>query len=79
MTQANALSRRPDHLPDEEESVKHILLPDDVFIKALRLDLEQRLYDEQLQQQIITASSGDPDAIQAFQRLRTEKIPSDHH
>jgi hypothetical protein len=68
MTQADTLSRRPDHLPDEEEeSVEHILLPDDVFVKALRLDSEQRLYDEQLQQQIITASSGDPDAIQAFQ------------
>jgi hypothetical protein len=76
MTQADALSRRPDHLPNkEEESVEHILLPDNVFVKALRLDSEQRLYDEQLQQQIISASSEDPDAIQAFQQLRTEKIP----
>jgi hypothetical protein len=70
MTQADALSRRPDHLPnEEEESVEYILLPDNVFVKALRLDLEQQLYDEQLQQQIVTASLGDPDAIQAFQRL----------
>jgi hypothetical protein len=36
MTQADALSRCPDHLPDkEEESVEHILLPDDIFVKAL--------------------------------------------
>ena len=42
MTQADALSRQPDHLPDEEEeSLEHILLPDDVFVKVLQLDSEQ--------------------------------------
>jgi hypothetical protein len=70
MTQADALSRWPNHLPDtEEESTEHILLPDDVFVKALQLDSEQRLYNKRLQQQIISTSSEDPDAIQAFQWL----------
>jgi hypothetical protein len=70
MMQADALSRRPDHLPDEEEeSVKHILLPDNVFVKALRLDSEQRLYNEQLQQQIITADV--PDAQTPYEILRS--------
>ena len=80
MTQVDALSRRPDHLPnEEEESLEHILLPDDVFVKALQLDTEQRLYDEGLQQQIITSSNSDPDAVQAYQQLQAEKIPSEHH
>jgi hypothetical protein len=48
MVQSDALSRRPDHHPSEEEElIKETLLGPDQFISAVKIDLKG-LYDANL-------------------------------
>jgi RNase H-like domain found in reverse transcriptase/Reverse transcriptase (RNA-dependent DNA polymerase)/Integrase zinc binding domain len=40
---SDALSRRPDHCPEEEETKEEILLPDDLFLNLLDINLRDRI------------------------------------
>ena len=37
------LSRRPDHCPEEDESIETVLLPDSLFLNLLDLSLQDRI------------------------------------
>jgi Integrase zinc binding domain len=39
----DALSRRPDHCPEEDETKEEILLPDDLFLNLLDINLRDRI------------------------------------
>jgi RNase H-like domain found in reverse transcriptase/Integrase zinc binding domain/Reverse transcriptase (RNA-dependent DNA polymerase)/Integrase core domain len=43
MILSNALSRRPDHCPEENKTKEEILLPDDLFLNLLDTDLRDRI------------------------------------
>jgi hypothetical protein len=43
MVLSNALSRRPDHCPEEDKTKEKILLPDDLFLNLLDVDLRDRI------------------------------------
>jgi hypothetical protein len=43
MILSNALSRRPDHCPEEDENKEEILLPDDLFLNLLDINLRDRI------------------------------------
>jgi hypothetical protein len=43
MIQSDALSRRPDHITDDDENDDKILLPDDIFIKMINLEMNEKL------------------------------------
>src|SRR5258705_13353026 len=43
LIQANALSRCPDHVNNEEDNELITMLPNDIFIKVLALDLKQHI------------------------------------
>jgi hypothetical protein len=43
MVLSNALSRRPDHCPEEDETKEEILLLDDLFLNLLDIDLRDRI------------------------------------
>jgi Integrase zinc binding domain len=43
MILSNALSRRPDHFPEEDKTQKGILLPDDLFLNLLDTNLRDRI------------------------------------
>jgi hypothetical protein len=40
---SNTLSRRPDHCPEEDETKEEILLPDDLFLNLLDINLRDRI------------------------------------
>jgi hypothetical protein len=40
---SDALSRRPDHCPEEDETKEEILLPDDLFLNLLDVNLRDRI------------------------------------
>ena len=46
MIQSDALSRRPDHIVSDTENDDIILLPDDIFIKNIDLDLRDSILDK---------------------------------
>ena len=80
MTQSDALSQRPDHHPSKEEEKKEVtLLPDNIFINALRADMEGRLYDEGLLTDLQQATAVDQEAIQAFEALQKIGSIQDGH
>jgi hypothetical protein len=39
----NALSRRPDHCPEEDKTKEEILLPDNLFLNFLDINLRDRI------------------------------------
>jgi RNase H-like domain found in reverse transcriptase/Reverse transcriptase (RNA-dependent DNA polymerase)/Integrase zinc binding domain/Integrase core domain len=43
MILSDALSRRPDHCPEEDETKEEILLPDDLFLNLLDVNLRDRI------------------------------------
>jgi RNase H-like domain found in reverse transcriptase len=43
MILSDALSRRPDHCPEEDETKEEILLPDDLFLNLLDINLGDRI------------------------------------
>jgi hypothetical protein len=43
MVLSNTLSRRPEHCPEEDETKEEILLPDDLFLNLLDIDLRDRI------------------------------------
>jgi Integrase zinc binding domain/Integrase core domain len=43
MVLSDALSRRPDHCPEEEETKEEILLPDNLFLNLLDINLRDRI------------------------------------
>ena len=44
MVQSDALSRRPDHMPEEDHDNEDVvLLPDTLFVNLLDMDLQQRI------------------------------------
>ncbi len=73
MTQADALPRRPDHLPAEEEPEEVTLLPDDLFARALRMDRNLRVFDDQLQKDIANIMNFDEEAVRILQIMKQEK------
>ncbi|EEB88780.1 hypothetical protein MPER_13203 [Moniliophthora perniciosa FA553] len=46
LIQADALSRRPDHVTDEDENQQTILLPDHLFINSVHFELESEIRDK---------------------------------
>jgi hypothetical protein len=58
---ADALSRCPDHIPEDDNDNKDVtVLPDKLFIE---------LINTELQNQILESSKYDPDAAKAFKAL----------
>jgi hypothetical protein len=43
MILSNALSRKPDHCPKENKTKEEILLPDDLFLNLLDINLRDRI------------------------------------
>jgi hypothetical protein len=43
MVLSDALSRRPDHCPEEDETKEEILLPDNLFLNLLDINLRDRI------------------------------------
>jgi hypothetical protein len=43
MVLSDALSRRPDHCSEEDETKEEILLPDNLFLNLLDVDLRDRI------------------------------------
>jgi RNase H-like domain found in reverse transcriptase len=43
MILSDALSRRPDHCPEEDETKEEILLPNDLFLNLLHINLRDRI------------------------------------
>jgi hypothetical protein len=43
MVLSDALSRRPDHCPEEDKTKEKILLPDDLFLSLLNVNLRNRI------------------------------------
>jgi RNase H-like domain found in reverse transcriptase len=43
MVLSDALSRRPDHCPEEDKTKEEILLPDDLFLNLLDINLRDRI------------------------------------
>jgi hypothetical protein len=61
---ADALSRCPDHIPEDDDDNKDVtVLPDKLFIG---------LINTELQNQILESSKYDPDAAKAFEALRSK-------
>jgi len=46
MIQSDALSRRPDHITDEIDNDDIIVLPDNIFIKMIDLELQNEIREE---------------------------------
>jgi len=46
MIQSDALSRRPDHVTDEIDNDDIIVLPDNIFIKMINLELQNEIREE---------------------------------
>lgn len=46
MIQSDALSRRPDHVTSDDDNDDVILLPDDIFIKLIDVDLQETIRSE---------------------------------
>ncbi|EEB89456.1 hypothetical protein MPER_12443 [Moniliophthora perniciosa FA553] len=46
LIQADALSRRPDHVTDEDKNQQTILLPDHLFINSVHFELESEIRDK---------------------------------
>jgi hypothetical protein len=67
MIQSDALSRRPDHVSDEDNDNEDIiLLPDELFVRAVDLDLQESL---------ITATNKDDFFAKALLALKTHGTP----
>ena len=62
MVQSDTLSRRPDHITDDNENDNIILLPDNIFVKMIDMEL----HDE-----IIDATSNDEFFTKAVEALKT--------
>ncbi|RXW14033.1 hypothetical protein EST38_g11824 [Candolleomyces aberdarensis] len=72
MVISDALSRRPDHHPSEEEEPKlDVLLPEKLFIKTLKTEPTGEMYDETLRNQIIRTTNEESTALKALNELRT--------
>src|SRR4051812_30135507 len=57
MVQSDALSRRPDHVPENDEDNENIiLLPDNIFIKTIDTDLQDSLLDATLQDELFATA-----------------------
>src|SRR5208282_5676190 len=65
MILSDALSRRPDHCPDEEVSEESVLLPDTLFMNLLDTDLQDR---------ILNASEYDFDVLKAMDVLKEDRM-----
>jgi hypothetical protein len=65
LTQADALSRRPDHMPEMDDTEDVVMLPNDLFIQVTTLDLRER---------IASATTTD-DFANTIQRCLKEKTP----
>ena len=69
MVQSDALSRRPDHCPIEDNDNEDIImLPDDLFINLIDVDLQER---------IANIDAMDKDAETALLLLLNGKIAND--
>jgi RNase H-like domain found in reverse transcriptase/Integrase zinc binding domain len=69
MILSDALSRRPDHCPEEDETKEEILLPDDLFLNLLDIDLRDRItenkeYDFDVTKAIELLQENGPTTIQ---------------
>jgi Integrase zinc binding domain/Integrase core domain len=69
MILSDALSRRPDHCPEEDETKEEILLPDDLFLNLLDIDLRDRItrnkeYDFDVTKAIELLQENGPTSIQ---------------
>jgi Integrase zinc binding domain len=65
----DALSRRPDHCPEEDETKEGILLPDDLFLNLLDVNLRDRItkhkeYDFNVTKAIELLQEEEPTSIQ---------------
>jgi transposase InsO family protein len=69
MILSDALSRRPDHCPEEDKTKEEILLPDDLFLNLLDIDLRDRItenkeYDFDVTKAIELLQENGPTTIQ---------------
>jgi Integrase zinc binding domain/Integrase core domain len=69
MILSDALSRRPDHCPEEDETKEEILLPNDLFLNLLDIDLRDRItknkeYDFDVTKAIELLQENGPTSIQ---------------
>ena len=46
MIQSDSLSRRPDHITDDDDNDNIILLPDNIFVKLIDIDLHDKIKDK---------------------------------
>ena len=68
MILSDALSRRPDHCPEEDENEEAILLPDSLFLNLLDITLQDRIanakdYDFDVTNAIAILLEGGPTGI----------------
>jgi Integrase zinc binding domain/Integrase core domain len=69
MILSDALSRRPDHCPEEDETKEEILIPDDLFLNLLDINLRDRItrnkdYDFDMTRAIELLQEEGPTSIQ---------------
>jgi hypothetical protein len=64
--QSDALSRRPDHITEDDENDDKILLPDDIFIKMIDLEMNEKLRRD---------TETDDFVQRAVESLKNSKIP----
>jgi hypothetical protein len=67
MVLSDALSRRPDHCPEEDETKEKILLLDNLFLNLLDIDLRDR---------IMKNKEYDFDVTKAIELLQKEGLTS---
>jgi hypothetical protein len=71
MVQADALSRRPDHMEDDEENHPETLLPDWLFLSAIGVSSQ----DQDLMDQLRMTGQQDEILLQAVEALKSGKLP----
>jgi RNase H-like domain found in reverse transcriptase len=74
MILSDALSRRPDHCPEEDETKEEILLPDDLFLNLLDINLRDRItknkdYDFDVTRAIKLLQEEGPTSIQTTWKI----------
>ncbi|KAJ2925505.1 hypothetical protein H1R20_g11592, partial [Candolleomyces eurysporus] len=70
MVLSDALSRRPDHHPSEEQKpILDTLLPPEKFVLAIKIDPEEGMYDEALRKKIIERTAQETAALEILNRL----------
>ena len=66
MVQSDALSRRPDHDPGDSDNKDMVLLPSELFAKAVNIELIERIRDAKVRDLVV---------VETIQALNNGKIP----